>query len=730
MIENKKHFIEKYNIGNYVFLLWMIFLVVSYFFVFINNFSDSLNQLYFKFYLKSPLSDYLISIIIISSMLCLSFLSVTLKRISDKIPIFLVFGLVTSFIIISFLGKTITSLLAFIWIFILCWVLGKKIVNVLLKEHDLSWLEITILSIAIGFGVYSFFVLGLLVAGIFYPAVIYSMLILFSLIFLQEIIALFRESFDQVKTFSSFINNAINPTLVSILISVLLIMILVNFINAIAPETAYDGLNYHLTVPKIYIEHHRIVNLPNILQSYFAKSVEIIYASGMIIGGQITAKLISYGFGILSVLSIICLAKRFFSLETAIIAASLFFIAPHVSWLTTTTDVELAVSFYAICVIFVLLLWRVNNKKTLLFLCGILAGIALSVKLTSILFLIPIALSVIMISYRSSGSVKRVILDLVVFGLPILIMATPWYLITYFQTGNPVFPFFNGLFKSPLLASVNTNLDWKAFGMGYKLKDILLFPFYVTYFSEIYGMFPNGTIGIIMFLSIPSIFFIRKSKEIFILIFVSIISIIICLSIVQYFRYMIPILGVLSILAGYLLSHFINNYTKFYKCVCGSLLIINLFTCVPVYLTSFLIPGRIPYRVALGLESRDDYLRKVVMAYPIFQYLNQHYDPSKIKVFLLGYELRYYLNAPSETQDSVDIQDLPCNEKLPVYLKRKGFTHIIINALNKRNQVLFAGCKKNLFELINNEVVKKNYAKLEYKANTVKLYKLTYNHSV
>ncbi len=729
MIKNKKHFIKKYNIGNYIFLLWMMFFVSAYVGLSINALLYPINQSYHEYLFGTQPDVYpFFFMLIIASMLFISLLTITLKEKNYRIPIFLIFLLLASFFIISVLSKTVISLLAFIWIFILGWVLGKKIVGLILKQHNLSWLEVGMLSIALGYGVYSFFILALSITGLLYPVVVYSVLILFSLMFLQDILRLFKEIFYQIKNFSFFIKSTPNSILVTVLISLMLIVMLVNFIYAVAPEIEYDGLSYHLTLPKIYIAYHHIINLPDI---HYARNIEMLYALGMIIGGQIAAKLISYSFGILIVLSIICFTKRFFSFETAIIAASLFYILPYVSWLTTTTDTELAVGFYIISVIFVLFLWRENNEKILLFLCGLLSGLTLSVKLESILFLIPIILSILIFSYCSSDKkFSRIILDLVIFGFPFLIISIPWFLIIYHQTGNPVFPFFNAIFKSPLnaifksslIASVNTYADWIRFGMGHGLKAILFFPWYVSYKSIKYGGIPNGTIGIVILLSLPVIFFIKKSRGIFILLFISIVSIVIWFNI-GYLRYIIPIFAVLSILAGYVLSYFISNYSTFYKYICCIMLVIYLLACIPIHLSSFYnIPGRIPYKVAFGLESKNDYLAKVINIYPAIQYLNQHYDSNKIKLFLLGWEHRYYLDASLNVRVKFAHSELrklfPSNNELFSYLHKKGFTHILID---------IATAQKNNLKLIEDEIIKKHYAKLEYESKHARLYKLEYN---
>jgi 4-amino-4-deoxy-L-arabinose transferase-like glycosyltransferase len=106
--------------------------------------------------------------------------------------------------------------------------------------------------------------------------------------------------------------------------------------------------------------------------SYFAKSAEMLYGLALIISGQITAKLLSFSFGILILLAIISFGKRFFSLETGIIAAALFYACPLVDWISTTTDVDLAVTFYIFCAVFSLSIWWKTGEKGFLLLCSLM----------------------------------------------------------------------------------------------------------------------------------------------------------------------------------------------------------------------------------------------------------------------------------------------------------------------------------------------------------------------
>jgi hypothetical protein len=52
----------------------------------------------------------------------------------------------------------------------------------------------------------------------------------------------------------------------------------------------FDALNYHLAVPKTYLESSRIVELP-FLHFYLARLVELFFTACLVVGGAATAKL-------------------------------------------------------------------------------------------------------------------------------------------------------------------------------------------------------------------------------------------------------------------------------------------------------------------------------------------------------------------------------------------------------------------------------------------------------
>jgi 4-amino-4-deoxy-L-arabinose transferase-like glycosyltransferase len=636
-------------------------------------------------------------------------------KLKDKaylVPLTLSCFLLMAFILIPIAGGTIKSLLFFCWIFILSLVLGNKALS-LLKNLELFSLEEFILSIALGFGIISLLTFSLAITHLLYTKIIYTAFIAITVIFAKDILntctKIYIKTRHSLRTIQKF---NISP-IVAALTSIVLIMVFVNFLGMLAPENSYDGLNYHLTVPKFYIINHGIINLPNIFQSYFAKSIEMLYLLGLIFAGQITAKLFSFAFGILMILAIICIGKRFFSLKAGILGAILFYTCPQVGCLSVTVYTELAACFYIFTTLLTFLIWQENKKRTLLFLCGILAAFTLAVKLYAFLTLFCMGLLIIFLDWQyTKNNRKKFLLDLLTFVCPILVLTFPWFWVTYLQTGNPVFPFFNAIFKSSLMPIANSFMDLKTFGMGNHIKDFLLLPWNVTYHSAAFGTERNGSMGIVFLIALPAFFLLRKSNIIKMLVLISVGSIAIWFFIGQYARYLMPEFALFSLLAAYLLCHFFDKNNLAYQKKLQALLLIYMFFTTIVYLN---LNKNIPSEVALGIESHEQYLTRTIRTYPAAQYLNKHYNPNYIKVFLFGSEDRYYIDAMTYNNNSLNMAfDFPSDSnQLVDYLRQKGITHVLVDIK-----------KKEIAKAVGEALVKGGKTQIEFSDKNVTLYKI------
>ncbi|MBO6282161.1 MAG: hypothetical protein J6N49_06510 [Alphaproteobacteria bacterium] len=90
-------------------------------------------------------------------------------------------------------------------------------------------------------------------------------------------------------------------------------------------------------------------------------------------------------------------------------------------------------------------------------LCGVFLGIALGLKQNSITVCIAVGLTLICMYPYIKGTFKHIAL-FALGGVCGYILINGWFMYQYWQQyGNPLFPFLNGIFKSPYLDQINYN---------------------------------------------------------------------------------------------------------------------------------------------------------------------------------------------------------------------------------------------------------------------------------
>lgn len=104
------------------------------------------------------------------------------------------------------------------------------------------------------------------------------------------------------------------------------LLALANLLPASTPAVDWDGLAYHLALPKIYLAHHGFIFRPDIVHNLFPQFTEMLYTVGLFTPYAVGAKLIQFGFGLLVVLALIGLGE-WAGKRAAGMLAGLFFYA-------------------------------------------------------------------------------------------------------------------------------------------------------------------------------------------------------------------------------------------------------------------------------------------------------------------------------------------------------------------------------------------------------------------
>jgi len=223
---------------------------------------------------------------------------------------------------------------------------------------------------------------------------------------------------------------------------------------AVTPAVDPDGVSYHLTAPKRWLQQGGLVYLPTYPYTNGPMGVEILFGIGLAFGGDVSAKVVHWLLGAAAVPALFFVGTRLRGPVTGVIAATLYLAGPRgAAALLGWAYVEGAASFAMAASLLAWSVWFQGKNLGWLRASALLAGIAVSYKLTAVLF--PIALTAItLLAMRQSGSLSwqsalPAIRSASFMGLPVV----PWLIRAWVLTGNPIFPVFAKLIPSRDLTS-------------------------------------------------------------------------------------------------------------------------------------------------------------------------------------------------------------------------------------------------------------------------------------
>ena len=126
------------------------------------------------------------------------------------------------------------------------------------------------------------------------------------------------------------------------------IFLAVSFIAALAPETEYDALWYHLELPRQWLLAGRPVDNVTEYVSLYPMGFDLLFGIALAFGSDSAARLIEWSCLGLSTLLLVRAARRVAGPQTGWLAAAVFAAGPAVLWEATTAYVDLALATYTL----------------------------------------------------------------------------------------------------------------------------------------------------------------------------------------------------------------------------------------------------------------------------------------------------------------------------------------------------------------------------------------------
>lgn len=269
--------------------------------------------------------------------------------------------------------------------------------------------------------------------------------------------------------------------------SLLLFIVVLHMAGAGLPERYADGALYHLYLNQTVA---RLGFWPGDFYSFvwalMPAGTDWLHGIGEVLVGELGTKAMSYlvfilMLGVVYHASLISGVTRARSLLVTALVAS----TPMAFILTAALFIENGLTLFAFCAFLVLSEKDISVSRRIIC-AAILIAAALATKLHAVVFAAPLAMFALWISWRDG--IRRNLYAICI-AIGILAIGSFAYAYAYVKTGNPIFPFFNAIFKSPYYALENfADTRWHQ-------PVPLDFFYHITFHTNLYGEFRDGAFG-------------------------------------------------------------------------------------------------------------------------------------------------------------------------------------------------------------------------------------------
>jgi hypothetical protein len=440
--------------------------------------------------------------------------------------------------VLAMSAGAVWPLLVALWLALASALLGRWLIQKLQIE-DKSWIT----SFLIGAGFYGT-VVGLLAhLPVNYPGT-YGVALALPLVLERQLLQQwFRESCGWV------FESPLKPRDISWIDLAISVVALVLFVVALMPEVGHDALAVHLFIPAHLLQRHQWgFDATTYVWAVIPMIGDWIFSITYMLGGETATRLINVGF----IFALSWLVRDLVvwaggSATGARWAVLLFLSSPLTFAEGNSLFIEAVwATFLVAGTLAILRACSTDNSQGKSLTCaGALLGYALASKAVTFTFL-PVLLLPLIWHYKTwlrAGVVKTLLLGLGLFlvfgGIPYI---TAWWL-----TGNPIFPFFNQIFHSPLWPNSNfVDSRWSK-GLSWD------FIYSVTFQSGKYIEATPGVAGfqwLLVFLPGLAVLVASGHRRGMGLVAVATLSILLCFHSTAYLRYIFPAFAVLVAVIG------------------------------------------------------------------------------------------------------------------------------------------------------------------------------------
>lgn len=403
-----------------------------------------------------------------------------------------------------------------------------------------------VLTLLLGLGSFML-ILGVMVHFPINYAFTYLMLLLLPIILTGK---------SAVKSLTSVFNSS-NRTLdfskfEIFLLSLLTSLIMLHTVQVCRPEMMMDALGIHLHVPA-YVKSRGFWSF-DVTQFVFAvmpMGADWLYSFAYVLADEYAIRVLNFIFmlltGVILFLFFLDQGKRIASLLCIVLYLS----TPLVFLETGSLFVENLWVLLLLGAFVSAYLFRLKIHYFYLVLVGFFSGAALSIKVTSLFLILLLALILlpILLSELIKNNSKKALINIILAIAMLLIFGAYPYLYAWYATGNPVFPFYNAIFKSPYFNS-NESFQQQTYVLPFSLKALYQMTFKSSSFLEAV----DGALGFQFLFFLPLSFVIALYSRCRFIIFALVVAwgyFLLVYPFQAYLRYLLPSFVIQSLIIGY-----------------------------------------------------------------------------------------------------------------------------------------------------------------------------------
>lgn len=473
----------------------------------------------------------------------------------------------------------------------------------------------------------------------------------------------------------------------------ILIILAAEAILGLLPPISRDELTHHLAIPKLYAKAGRIIEVPMAPYAYYPMLVDMLFTPWLYWGYDFVPKWIHFLFSGLTALLLYAYLARRMNPVYGWLGAFFLLSTPVIFRLGHWGYNDLALVFYTTASLLCFLRWREERgSNSWLALAALSLGFALATKPNGLVAALLLALLFGLVIVKPQRSFAAISREVFCFGALALAPFLPWLVKNWWQTGNPLFPFFGSVFGARLAsgpvgpeAASFTGigiLDKREHLYGENIWQIIALPLRVFFTGQDDApQYFDGVLTPVLILFLPWAFKGKWLEEKKLLVSFVLLLLLYTVFLVELrIRYILAAVPLLVILFSY---GVFNTYLSIKRPVVLALVLLSFAGWHGVYSVKYFRAAE-PLAYLTGAVSRTEYLTRALPEYSAFDYINRQ-TSNDAKVYLLFVGRRAYYCERNYFHDGGDlpgfllgaIRVAKTAEQIEQSLRQNQITHLM-----------------------------------------------------